>query len=92
MQFQEHKGYARSATVVSLGMSFTLSLSVRVCSVFVTNILICLGNMRGLCYSSYGRLICMGLRVLLQIVWMYIILLTPRGVRHLISPRWLEEM
>ena len=27
-----------------------------------------------------------------QIVWAYIMTLTPAGVRHLISPRWLEEM
>lgn len=27
-----------------------------------------------------------------QNVWAYIMTLTPGGVRHLISPRWLEEM
>ena len=73
--------------MVSLRMSSTLSSSVRACRMFVTGILLCSDNMQGLCYNLYGRLICVGLRLLLQIM-----LLTPREVEHLISPRWLEEM
>ncbi len=42
--------------------------------------------------SLCGKQICMGLPDSSQIVWAYIMTLTPAGVRHLISPRWLEEM
>jgi len=42
--------------------------------------------------SSCGRQICMGLPNLSQIVWACIMTLTPGGVRHLISSRWLEEI
>ena len=34
----------------------------------------------------------MAWRSLSHNVWAYIIALTPQGVRHLISPWWLEEM
>jgi len=39
-----------------------------------------------------SRLTCMGLPNLSQIVWVYMVALTLRGFRHLISPRWVEEM
>ena len=46
-----------------------------------------------------GGQICTGLPSLSQVVWAYIVTLNPGGggggggvVRHLISPRWLEEM
>ena len=57
-----------SATLASLAMNTTLSLSVMACSIFVIGTLHCLGTMLGQWFSSCGKQISMGLLSLSQIV------------------------
>ena len=97
----------RFCTVCHVGQpgdEYHRCLNVRACSISETGTLGCLTIAQR--FSSCGRQICMGLPDSSQIVWAYIFggkqgerggakLLgrsKPGGVRHLISPRWLEEM
>ena len=44
------------------------------------------------CFNSCGKMTFVVLRCLSRNAWEYIMALTLMGVRHLISPRWLEKM
>ncbi len=60
--------------------------------IFVTDIKACLESMQLPCFNSCGKMTFVVLRCLSRNAWEYIMALTLMGVRHLISPRWLEKM
>ena len=74
-------------------MSSMLYLNAQGCKIFVTNIRGCLESMQLPCSNSCGKMIFMVLRYLSRHAQTdAMLVLTLQGVRHLISPRWLEEM
>ena len=58
----------------------------------MTDIWGCLLSMQLPWFSLCGKMIFVVLRCLWRNAWEYIMALTLMGVRHLISPRWLEKM
>ena len=69
-----------------------LCLSAQVYRIFVTDFKACLESMQLPCFNSCGKMTFVVLRCLSRNAWEYIMALTLMGVRHLISPRWLEKM
>ena len=85
-------GYAHCVLVKTRVMNSMLCLSAQGCRIFVTDIKACLENMQLPCFNSCGKMTFVVLRCLSRNAWEYIMALTLMGVRHLISPRWLEKM
>ena len=73
-------------------VSSMLCLNAQGCKIFVTDIRGCLESMQLPCFNSCGKMIFVVLRCLSRTAWEYTMALTLMGVRHLISPRWLEKM
>ena len=85
-------GYAHCVLVKTRVMNSMLCLSAQGCRIFVTDIKACLESMQLPCFNSCGKMTFVVLRCLSRNAWEYIMALTLMGVRHLISPRWLEKM
>ncbi len=71
-----------------------LYLNAQGCKTYVTNIRGYLDSMQLPCFNSCGKMIFMVLQDLSRHAWIdaMVLILTLKGFRHLISPRWLEEI
>ena len=87
-------GSAPYVQVATRVMSSTLYLNAQGCKIFVTNIRGCLESMQLPCFNSCGKMIFVVLQYSSRSAQIdaMVLILTLKGVRHLISPRWLEEM